>query len=129
MNTDTPLPPDEPVGENPPDGAMIDYQLPNNVSGPVTFEIKDGKGNLVRRFASTDDAAAAGSEGRSSADLLAAPAASRCQPQPGNHRFLWDLHYAPLPDVDPEYPMPPSSQTLRPIRPARGRFRAITRSS
>ncbi len=54
MNTDTPLPPDEPVGENPPDGAMIDYQLPNNASGPVTLEIKDAKGNLVRRYASTD---------------------------------------------------------------------------
>ena len=27
INTDTPLPPDEPVGENPPDGAMIDYSL------------------------------------------------------------------------------------------------------
>ena len=24
-NTDTPLPPDEPAGENPPDGAVIDY--------------------------------------------------------------------------------------------------------
>ena len=27
LNTDTPLPPDEPAGENPPDGAMIDYFL------------------------------------------------------------------------------------------------------
>ena len=26
-NTDTPLPPDEPAGENPPDGAMIDYYI------------------------------------------------------------------------------------------------------
>ena len=25
--------------------------------------------------------------------------------EPGNHRFLWDLHHAPLPDVDAEYPM------------------------
>ena len=34
VNTDTPLPPDEPVGENPPEGAMIDYRLGNDVSGP-----------------------------------------------------------------------------------------------
>ena len=27
MNTDTPLPPDEPAGQNPPDGAIIDYWL------------------------------------------------------------------------------------------------------
>ena len=30
VNTDTPLPPDEPAGENPPDGAMIDYFLAND---------------------------------------------------------------------------------------------------
>ena len=44
LNTDTPLPPDEPAGENPPDGAMIDYFLPKDATGPVTIEIKDGKG-------------------------------------------------------------------------------------
>ena len=38
-NTDTPLPPDEPMGENPPDGAMIDYSLGPETSGPVTLEI------------------------------------------------------------------------------------------
>jgi len=27
MNTDTPLPPDFPAGENPPDGAVINYYL------------------------------------------------------------------------------------------------------
>ena len=27
MNTDTPLPPDEPAGQNPPDGAILDYYL------------------------------------------------------------------------------------------------------
>ncbi len=33
---------------------MIDYSLGKDASGPVTLEIKDGKGNLVRRYASTD---------------------------------------------------------------------------
>jgi hypothetical protein len=32
-NTDTPLPIDEPAGENPPDGAVIDYSLPTSVTG------------------------------------------------------------------------------------------------
>jgi hypothetical protein len=27
MNTDTPLPPDEPAAPNPPEGAIIDYYL------------------------------------------------------------------------------------------------------
>ena len=44
LNTDTPLPPDEPVGENPPEGAMIDYRLGANAGGPVTLEIKDCEG-------------------------------------------------------------------------------------
>ncbi len=35
MNTDTPLPPDEPGGENPPDGAIIDYALKSDSAGPV----------------------------------------------------------------------------------------------
>src|SRR6185295_12728660 len=53
-NTDTPLPPDEPAGQNPPDGAMIDYWLRSPATHPVTLEILDSAGKLVRRFASTD---------------------------------------------------------------------------
>ena len=52
LNTDTPLPPDEPVGNNPPDGAMIDYFLAQDA--PVKIEIKDKKGELVRRYSSDD---------------------------------------------------------------------------
>ena len=44
LNTDTPLPPDEPAGENPPDGAMIDYFLAEDSAEPVTLEIKDKAG-------------------------------------------------------------------------------------
>ena len=54
LNTDTPLPPDEPAGENPPDGAMIDYVLSKDASGPVTIEIKNSKGQLVRKYSSAD---------------------------------------------------------------------------
>src|SRR2546429_9074669 len=51
-NTDTPLPPDEPAGRNPPDGAMLDYYLARPAAGPVVVEIRDRSGALVRRFAS-----------------------------------------------------------------------------
>ena len=54
MNTDTPLPPDEPAGQNPPDGAIIDYYLGAGASGPVTLEILDSAGQLVRRYSSDD---------------------------------------------------------------------------
>ena len=104
MNTDTPLPPDEPVGENPPDGAMIDYYLTSDAPGPVTLEIKDDKGNVVRRYASTD------APPRIDPKQLKIPTYWVRPPQSlstarGLHRFLWDIHYAPVPGVDPEFPM------------------------
>src|SRR5208282_4786663 len=53
INTDTPLPPDEPTAENPPDGAPLDYFLPA-ATDKVTLEILDAQGHLVRRFSSAD---------------------------------------------------------------------------
>src|SRR5260370_13455921 len=44
MNTDTPLPPDVATGENPPDGAVIDYYLALAASSPVTLQIKHASG-------------------------------------------------------------------------------------
>ncbi len=54
MNTDTPLPPDFPAAENPPDGAVIDYYLQSAATGPVTLEIKDNAGKTVRKYSSAD---------------------------------------------------------------------------
>src|SRR2546422_11710668 len=54
-NTDTPLPPDEPAGQNPPDGAILDYYLAHAASGPVTLEVLDARGNVVRRASRTSD--------------------------------------------------------------------------
>ena len=53
-NTDTPLPPDEPAGKNPPDGAILNYYLSEQVSGPVTLEINDQAGQMVRKYSSDD---------------------------------------------------------------------------
>ena len=38
-NTDTPMPPEEPAGKNPPDGAILYYYLKNAATAPVTIEI------------------------------------------------------------------------------------------
>ena len=43
-----------PPDENPPDGAIIDYFLAQPSSAPVTLEILDAQGKLVRRYSSTD---------------------------------------------------------------------------
>ena len=53
-NTDTPIPPDEAAGTNPPDGAILDYMLASAAAGPVTLEILDTAGRLVRRYSSDD---------------------------------------------------------------------------
>jgi photosystem II stability/assembly factor-like uncharacterized protein len=114
LNTDTPLPPDEPAGENPPDGAMIDYFLSTNASGSVTIEIKDGKGQSVRKYSSADVPVEANPK------RLKIPSYWIRRPQSvstkaGMHRFLWDMHYAPVPDVEPEFPI---SATYRNAAPA-----------
>ena len=103
LNTDTPLPPDEPAGENPPEGAMIDYRLSADATEPVTVEIKDGKGNVVRRYASTDPVPAPDPKLKIPRYWVRPP-----QPlpaAPGLHRFYWDMHIEPLKNVDAEYPM------------------------
>ncbi len=101
-NSDTPIPPDEAAGENPPDGAMIDYYI-GSASGTVTLEIKDESGQLVRRYSSADPMPTPD-------PMLAIPSywvrpPQRLASEPGMHRFLWDLHYAPVPGVQPQYPI------------------------
>jgi len=103
MNTDTPLPPDEPGSENPPDGAVIDYYLGAAANGPVGLEIRDSAGQVVRRYSSDDPIPAID-------PMLAIPPYWVRPPQslangPGMHRFLWDMHYAPVPGLKPEYPI------------------------
>jgi photosystem II stability/assembly factor-like uncharacterized protein len=104
LNTDTPLPPDEPAGENPPDGAMIDYFLSKDASGPVTIEIKDGKGQLVRKYSSADAPVQANPKRLRIPSYWIRPRQS-VSTKAGMHRFLWDMHYTPVPNVEPEFPM------------------------
>ncbi len=102
FNTDTPLPPDEPTGENPPDGAMIDYYLDKTVEN-VTLEIKDAKGNLVRRYSSADKSTPVKDTGNVPAYWIRPP--QILSAKAGMHRFLWDLHFAPVPNVETGYPI------------------------
>ena len=97
MSNDTPLPPEIPQGENPPAGAVIDYYLPAPASGPVTLEIADGAGNLVRRFSSTDTVPPAGAPPYFTGAWL--PRHPRLDAGAGHHRFVWDLRY-PLPPLE-----------------------------
>lgn len=53
MFSDTPLPPEEPTGQNPPDGAIIDYYL-GATANVVELKILDQNGREVNSFSSED---------------------------------------------------------------------------
>ncbi|HKV27131.1 MAG TPA: hypothetical protein VJN90_02500 [Candidatus Acidoferrales bacterium] len=88
---DTPLPPEVPAGQNPPDGAFIDYYLKSAPQGDVTLTVSDSQGNLIRKYSSAE------------------PAPTKLKPAPvpeywfapptvlpknaGMNRFVWNLRY------------------------------------
>jgi photosystem II stability/assembly factor-like uncharacterized protein len=90
-NQDTPLPPETPMGQNPPAGAVIDYNLGPGVSGPVSIEILDAAGRLVRKYSSDDPPEKLPAYRYFTEEWLKPPAP--LSTAPGQHRFVWDLHY------------------------------------
>jgi photosystem II stability/assembly factor-like uncharacterized protein len=91
-NTDTPLPPEEPAGTNPPDGAILYYYLPKNAD-VVKLEILDSTGKAIRTYSSQDRIPPIDPQAITVQPQWARP------PQPlstkaGSHRFMWDLHEA-----------------------------------
>jgi photosystem II stability/assembly factor-like uncharacterized protein len=91
QNRDTPLPPETPLGKNPPEGALLDYFLGTSARGPVTLEIIDSKGSPVRRF-SSDEPPPSPNAARYFAEGWLKPEAPPAT-SAGHHRFLWDLRY------------------------------------
>ena len=111
-NEPTPWPPELPAAENPPNGAVIDYLLGADASGPVKLEIVEAGGRVIRSYSSTD----AILEPDPAVDPAAYdklcqknPAAPDCTlplnwPAPqqrlataeGLHRFTWDMRYEPI---------------------------------
>ncbi|HKV42017.1 MAG TPA: glycoside hydrolase, partial [Blastocatellia bacterium] len=102
-NTDTPLPPEEPGGQNPPDGAIIDYYL-KAATGPVRLEILDQAGKLVRQYSSSDKP--------KTIDLTQQPIPAYWIRPPqilsaeaGMQRFVWDLRYSGPGWIRPSFPI------------------------
>ena len=104
LNTDTPLPPEEPAAPNPPDGVTISYLIGPGVKGPVTLEILEGvTGEIIRRY-SSDDPEEPPVPSRNMPDYWIRPA-PRLAATPGLHRFVWDVRYAPPPVDRVSYPI------------------------
>ncbi len=105
-NTDTPLPPEMSAGQNPPDGAIIDYALRGN-SGPVALEIYDSKNRLVRRYSSEDKPEVTEQQLQNELNVptywVRPP--KILSPEAGMHRFVWDLRYSPPNAPSHDYPI------------------------
>jgi photosystem II stability/assembly factor-like uncharacterized protein len=121
-NTDTPMPPDEPTAQNPPDGAIVDYFLGQAATGLVKLEILDAQGKAVRKYASTDKPEPTEEElAKQLIPLYWVRMSKILSAEPGMHRFVWDLHYtrplstrydypiAAVPGDTPRLPLGPSA--------------------
>ena len=93
-NTDTPIPPDEAAGTNPPDGAIINYILGADAR-QVTLEIFDAAGALVRRYSSADPVEIP-DPGTAPVPVYWYRPGRALPATAGFHRVMWDVHYQPL---------------------------------
>jgi hypothetical protein len=104
-NTDTPLPLGEPAGQNPPDGAILDYDLPS-AAHTVTLDILDSQGNVLRKYSSEDPAAPTPEELRT--QLIPEYWPKMHGPLPkkdGMHRWVWDLRSTAPAATNYSYPI------------------------
>ena len=103
---DTPIPPDEPIAQNPPDGAVIDYFLSQEASDSLTIEILDSKGAVVRKYSSSDKPEQTEEELRKQLiPLYWIRMPKNPSTSAGMHRWVWDLRY----------PSPTAAQHVYPI--------------
>ncbi len=102
-NTDTPLPPEEPAGKNPPDGAIINYRLGSDARTPVVLEIVESSGGVVRAFSSADSVEPTEADINVPTYWVRPP--QQVASSSGTHRFVWDLHYPPPKVLGHDYPI------------------------
>jgi sortilin (neurotensin receptor 3) len=102
--TDTPLPPEVPAGQNPPDGAILDYYLASKPSAAVTLEVFDHLGKSVRKF-SSDDKPEPIEEREMNVPTYWVRTPKVLSARPGMHRWVWDLHLSPPGAVEHDYPI------------------------
>ena len=93
MFLDTPLPPEEPAGENPPDGAVIDYFL-RDAQQEVVLEILSSEGEIIRTYSSEDIPDLIDTASMPHPTYWIRPQTTLTA-QPGHHRVVWDMRYAP----------------------------------
>src|SRR5437867_2719078 len=76
---------------------------PCAAAGPITLEILDRAGRIVRRFASDDRPESPDTTVNIPLYWIRSP--QTLSTTAGMHRFVWDLHYPPPPALRREYPI------------------------
>jgi photosystem II stability/assembly factor-like uncharacterized protein len=94
-NPDTPLPPEEPAGKNPPDGAIIDYFLAKDAVGPVALEILDASEKVVVRVYSSLDRPESLDEiaPKHPIPMYWVRQEKTVSAKAGMHRFVWNVRW------------------------------------
>jgi hypothetical protein len=87
---DTPLPADTAAGQNPVDGAIIDYYLQSDVAGEISLDIRDQRGRTVRHYSSAQPPAEI--RPANAPEFWFAPP-SVLSTKAGLHRFVWNLQW------------------------------------
>jgi hypothetical protein len=87
---DTPLPADTAAGQNPADGAVIDYYLQSDITAEISLEIQDEHGLTVRRYSSAPPAPEKLPANAPEYWFAPPPMLST---KAGLHRFVWNLQW------------------------------------
>ena len=116
QNKDTPLPPEEPTGENPPAGAVLDFILPEEYEGPVRLEILSADGTVIRSFDSEIIPVQPRARIYFAETWLGTPQVLPAGA--GHHRFTWNLRYLPPPTLESRYSIAAVPGIATPILPA-----------
>src|SRR5205814_63523 len=81
---------DKYAGENPPSGAILHYYLKNQAEKPVTLEVLDEQGTVIRALSKDDD----DDEPADDPDGPEEPPKKKLPSrEAGVQRFVWDLRY------------------------------------
>ena len=95
-----------PAGQNPPDGAIIDYFLTDGSRGEVKLEIFDAQNRLVRRYSSSDQSKPMEKiAAENPIPMYWVRPQQILSSEVGFHRFVWDLHYASPDSLNHEFPI------------------------
>ena len=115
----TPIPPEEPTADNPPNGALLDYYLPGKAQA-VALRMYDSSHKLVRQITSAPEP----SPHHASLPIADRwfPEPQRLETSPGMHRFVWNLAWGTSGAAEDNEPDDGEGRTLHAPRVAPGTY-------